>query len=214
MPTQSTNAKSAEPRRAGTALLWCVLAGVLVTGLLCVEPPGALKAEFWNPTGALRLLADLVIFYCIFIIPLFRLPERRVLKTIAGRAGIVLFSGTAGLVMLSFLTDASTDSLVRLVGFSMLTAAAAAVWVTVLRKHLALYYAAAFFTAVGVPTVLFFLHELFRSGVSWPQFVSPFTAWRMIADGAESAFVSWIVFGTLFVCGIVGLLAARRRTAG
>jgi len=46
---------------AGVVLVWCVLAGGLVAGLLLVEPPEGGGLQYRNPTGALRLLTDLIL---------------------------------------------------------------------------------------------------------------------------------------------------------
>ena len=213
MQFQSPSANDVPSQSVGAVLLWCVLAGVLVTALLCVDAPGSLGGKFWNPPGVMRLLADLLIFYCMFIVPLFRLPSTSVLKAMVVRNGVVLFSGVAGLAMLSFLTDAGCVSLLRVAGFVVLVVAASTVWVTAMAERIAFYYGVAAFTAFGVPIARFFFEELFRNRAVWPSYVSPFTAWRVLVEGAEFAYIPWIVFGCVLTGGFAAMLVHRRRVA-
>ena len=203
---------AAEPHSspaAGAVVLWCVMAGAVVSGALLLEPPDKSGLGFLSPAGALRLLADLAIFHVLFLVPIFAWRRENPLRASVEAAGVVVFTAAAGLVMIDRLTGLGAGPLAMLIGFIVLAGAGATIWAEALRDRPAVYYGFAGVFALGVPLVAFFAGELFRIKAAWPAWLSPFTAWRAVLDRGDG--VPWLVFGADLAVGVVWLLVARRR---
>lgn len=211
MNTRNAEAQRPHAPSAGAVLLWCVLAAALVAALLLLEAPGGRGLEFWNPTGALRLLTDLILFHCIFLLPVL---ARRKVTSVPGRlqpGAVVLFTGIVGLVMLNSLVGLGAAEVVQLALFVVMVSAGAAFWALVLEGRPALYGSVAAMVAVAPPMVAFFVDELFRIEARWLAAVSPFAAWRVLLEADGTAAGAWVVFGVVFASGLAALLVQVRR---
>lgn len=191
-------------------LLWCVLAAGLVAVLLLLEPPPGRGLGFWTPAGTLRLLADLILFYTIFLIPVFRRAPTRPPAVSLQSTAVVLYTGALGLVMLNYLAD-TPGVLLRLVPFVLVASTGAVIWSLVLERRRGVYYPVAAFTALGLPVIAFFCEELFRIEARWLDVLSPFTAWRAVLDGQGPAWAAWLVFDLVLVSGAIAFFVRRRR---
>lgn len=211
MNTQPPEVLEKPRQSAGAALLWCVLAGALVATLLIVEPPEGRGLEFWTPAGALRLLADLIVFHCFFLLPVFDRRRARSMTSSLHAAGVVLFTGIVGLVLLNYLVGLKPAVLVALSAFVVLVAAGAVSWAKALEARRGVYYSVAAAAALGLPFVGFFCDEIFRIKADWLDYISPFTAWRLVMNPQGSAAAAWIVFGVVLVTGGVACFVHVRR---
>jgi hypothetical protein len=210
MTVKPNAAESGSSPAAGTVVLWCVMAGAVVSGALLLEPPDRSGLGYLSPAGALRLLADLAIFYVLFLVPIFAWRRENPLRASVEAAGVVVLTAAAGLVMIDRLTGLGAPSLATLIGFIVLACAGATIWAEALKGRPAVYYGFAAVFALGIPLVAFFAGELFRIKTAWPAWLSPFTAWRAILDRGD--WVPWLFFGGDLAVGVVWLLVSRRRT--
>jgi len=210
MKTQSLEAPGREGASAGAVLLWCLLAAGIVAPLLLLEPPEGRGLEFWNPDGALRLLVDLLLFTCIFLVGAFRTPRARPAAAWLLSTGVILYTGVLGVVMINYLVGLGAWPLVRLVSFVVLVAGGVGVWTFALSERRGVYYSVASIAALGVPVVGFFCDELFRIEARWLDVVSPFTAWRVVAAQGGGAWRAWVLFGAVLVSGAAATLIRRR----
>ncbi|HUW57421.1 MAG TPA: hypothetical protein VMZ92_12360 [Planctomycetota bacterium] len=210
MKTQPPEALKTPSASAGAVLLWCVLAAGAVALLLLVDPPPARGLEFWTPVGTLRILADLILFYVLFLVPVFHRPGRRSPLVSFQSAGVVLYTGALGLVMLNYLSGVP-GVLSRLVPFLLVVSGGALIWSFVLERRRGVYYPVAVLTALGLPVIGFFCKELFRIEANWLNVLSPFTAWRTVLDGHGPSWAAWVVFDLVLVSGAMALFLRRRR---
>ena len=209
MKDQTPQALKRPSPSAGAVLLWCLLAGGVVAGLLLLERPEGRGVEFFSPAGTLRLLADLVLFYTIFLIPLFHRPQGRSPLVAIQSAAIVLYTAILGLIMLNYLVG--LDGLLsRLVPFVVVVSAGALFWALALEDRRGVYYPVAAFAALGLPAIAFFCDELFRIEANWLDVISPFTAWRVVLDEQGAWWAAWVVFDVLLVSGAIAFLIHRR----
>jgi hypothetical protein len=210
------NARTPEAERphvpsAGAVLLWCINAGGLVALLLLVEPPEGRGLEFWDPSGTLRLLSDLLLFYCIFVVPALGRRGGPGAGAMLRAAAVVLFTGTLGLVALNYLVGIAPQTVAHLVVFLVVVAAGAMLWAAALEDRPGVYYSVAGAASFGVPVVAFFLSELFRIEAHGLDVLSPFSAWRVLVDAQGAAWGAWAVFGVLLVSGAVAAFVHVRR---
>jgi hypothetical protein len=213
MKATPIKASRAASPAAGAVVLWCVLASGLVASLLMLEPPAGRGLEFWNPAGAFRLLADLTVFYCVFILPVLPRREKRSLSAVLESLGIVLYTAVLGLIMVNYLVGQDAAAMLRIVLFLVLVSASAALWAETLGERRGVYYSAAALAAFGAPLVRFFMDELLRVEARWLDVVSPFTAWRAIAAPDRLSTGAWAVCLAVFVSGGIAFLIRRRRGA-
>jgi len=195
---------------AGAVVLWCLLASGLVGSLLLLEPLGGRGLEFWNPAGAFRALADLTVFYCVFLLPVVPRREKRSLAAVLESLAIVLYTSVLGLLMLNYLVGQDAKTMLEIVLFLVLVGAGSALWAETLGERRGAYYSAAALASFAVPLIRFFTDELFRVEARWLDAVSPFTAWRAAVEGGSLALGAWIVFLLIFVSGGIALLIRRR----
>ena len=201
-----------EPRSspaAGAVVLWCVLAGAVVSATLLIEPAETRGVEFLSPQGALRLLADLVVLYVLFIVPLFAWGKEKPLRASLEAAGIVCFTAAVGLVMIDKLVGYGAARMATLIGFVALSAAGAVVWAEACREKPAVYYGVAAIAGFGAPLMQFLAAEVLRIDASWLEWFSPFTGWRAIVDAGSWA--PWAVFAAILLVGAAGLAFKFRR---
>ena len=210
MTVKPNTAESRGSPASGAVVLWCVLAGAIVSGALLLEPADRSGLGFLSPAGALRLLADLAIFHVLFLVPIFAWRRGNPLRASIEAAGVVVLTAAVGLVMIDRLTGMGAPSLAALIGFIVLIGAGATIWAEALKDRPAVYYGFASVFALGIPLVAFFAGELFRIKATWPAWLSPFTAWRAILDRGD--WVPWLLFGADLAVGVVWLVVARRRT--
>ena len=211
MNAQSSPMQDRRVSSAGAVFPWCVTAGLLVAALLLYHPPDKRGIAFWDVDGALRLLADLMLFYSLFILPLF-LTRRRSFGEKAEPAAVVLFTGAVGLVMLNCVADLGTATLSGIIGFIVLVSVGGLVWARVLEERPAIYYPVAVLAGFGLPTAGLFCEELFAMRAVWLEVLSPFTAWRLLVAKSAASWGAWVVLGLVLVSGCV--LAVRRKRGG
>ena len=209
MNAQSTRAEHRSVPSAGAVLPWCVLAAALVSALLLYEPSSRGKLEFWGPGGALALLVDLTLCYVLFILPVFA-RRRPVLSGTVEPVVLVLFTSAAGLVMLDRIVDLPGGALWRVIGFVVLASAAGTVWARALERRPSVYFPAAALVGFGLALAGFFCRDLFGIEATWLDWLSPFTAWRTLAQDAPASWTAWGVFGVLVVSGAAVLLVRKR----
>ena len=211
MNAEPLEAQKGRGPSAGAVLLWCALAGMLVGVFLLVDPPQKRGFEWWSPIGTLRLLADLMLFYSIFLLPAFPRATR---NRLGGRllvAGIVTLTGVLGLLTLNDLVGVRTGLICRFVALVVLVSGGSVLWGFVLANRPAIYYPVAALAGFGLPTVRFFCDELFRIEARWLDVFCPFMAWRVILDDGAGAWACWVVFGVVFVSGAATALLTKWR---
>ena len=213
MKTKTVEASRATSPAAGAVILWCVLAAALVASLLLLEPPEGRGLEFWNPAGAFTLLADLAVFYCVFILPVFPRREKRSPGAVLESLGVVLFTTSLGLVMLNDLVGQGIGAMTEILLFILLVAAGVTLWAETLGLRLGVYYSSAALAAFGAPLLRFFMDELLRVDARWLDVVSPFTAWPHAAAAGNLSMASWTVCAVVFVSGGLAFLIHRRGRA-
>lgn len=193
-------------------LLWCVLAGTSTALLLLVPAFGRSAREYGGTAGPLRLLTDLLLFSCLFILPIWRRGRG---EATSHSLVVVVFTGIVGVLTFSHLAGTPTEDVVRLVGFITLISLAADLCASALCGHRGVYYAVAAMMCFGAPLVRFFCQELFGIRARWVNVLSPFAAYRIALQPEDGAlWPAWVVFGVLAgLGGVVAMLSARRARA-
>jgi hypothetical protein len=181
------------PRSIGV-LLWCILAAVFFAVPLLVTPPEGRGLDSWSPENALRPFTDLLLFYCIFILPAWQVPpELRRLRP-PQRWLVVLITGITGLYMLAGFSTLDSARTLGIAGFALMVAVAADYSAAALQPHRAAYFVLAAFVSLGLPLIGFFCNELFKVELPWLDFFSPFSAVSRLFNPQAAFWPSWIVF--------------------
>jgi len=211
MTTAPIESDGNPPHAARAVLAWCLLAGVLVGGMLLVDRPDARGLAFWHDVGAFRLLVDLVLFHVLFLLPAFVAFDRRVSAASCEAAAIVLVTALTALAMLNVLVGLDAPAFRRLCGFIVLVGVAAWTWAFAVGDGRAVYYPVVATAAVGMPMVAFFCDELFAIRAGWLDVLSPFTAWRCVVDGDATAPAAWVLYGVLLTAGAAAWARRMRK---
>jgi hypothetical protein len=213
MKTPDAERTRQTPTVDAAVLLWCALAGALVGVLLGFDPPTEAWPEFWSCEGALRALADLLLFTMMFLFPIASRPVRRPLRARCHSAVVITFTGIGAIVIVSRLTAVRLWALPPLLGFVALVVFAAFLWSVVCEKRPAIYFSVASLL-LALPVVHFFADELLRVEAPWVRWLSPFTGWRIVLESAgKGVWGPWFVFGLLATAGIVCRWRQRRAAA-
>jgi hypothetical protein len=174
-----------------------MVAALLLPGLFTSS------TEYGRDDGALRLLVDLLLFTCLFILPISR---RGRAEATSHALVVVVFTGIVSILALSRMAGTPMERLVSLIGLITLISLAGDLWASALSGTRGVYYVSAGMLCFGVPLVRFFCQELFGMSARWVNMLSPFFAWRSALQqrGAE-LWPAWVIYGVL--AGVAGLWA-------
>ena len=193
-------------------LVWCVLAGASTALVLSAPGLHGSVAEYGGDAGPLRLFADLLLFTCLFILPIWR---RGRAEPTSPALVVVVFTGIVGVLTLARMAGIPIEELVSLIGFLTLISLCSDLCASALSRHRGVYYAAAGMLSFGAPLLRFFCQELFGLRVHWVEMLSPFFAWRRaLRPEGGALWPAWVVFGVLAAVGGLCAVTSSRRTAG
>ena len=187
-----------------------MIAGGAVLASMLIPAVRRSASAYGGDAGTLRLLVDLLLFTCLFLLPAWR---RGGGEASSHALVVVVFTGIVAVLVLSRLARTPIEDLVRLVGFLTLVSLAADLCTAALSRYRGIYYAVAGFLSFGVPISRFFCYELFGIAVRPVDLLSPFVAAHVVLQPDESLpfWPAWVFFGALAAAaGFVAVLGAWR----